>query len=166
MACKAIAENNAVRIKIDGSLHERVDMQLILFQEAARRLEAMEANGDTSDAIARGSVLAASAKLVRALHRVMWQWKRNYAIGKTTLKQQQQQTTVDKAPSGPKNTVVVPPNMNWVPGWHPEDPFADSLFDDWNNWSQLGPNDLSGLFTYDFDIGDGVQTVPSGGAEH
>ncbi|KAK3706012.1 hypothetical protein LTR37_013006 [Vermiconidia calcicola] len=166
MACKAIAENNAVRIKIDGSLHERVDMQLILFQEAARRLEAMEANGDTSDAIARGSVLAASAKLVRALHRVMWQWKRNYAIGKTTLKQQQQQKPVDEARSGPKNTVVVPPNMNWVPGWHPEDPFADSLFDDWNNWSQLGPNDLSGLFTYDFDIGDGVQTVPSGGAEH
>ena len=76
MACKMIVENNAVRIKIDGRLSLRVDVQLILFQEAARRLEAMEASGDSPDAVARGSVFAASARLIRSLHKILWQWNR------------------------------------------------------------------------------------------
>lgn len=55
MACKEMVENNAVRIKKDNALHSRTDMQLILLQEAARRLEAMEADGGSADAVARGS---------------------------------------------------------------------------------------------------------------
>ena len=152
MACKEIVENNAVRIRIDGSLHSRIDMQLILFQEAARRLEAMEADGGSADAVARGSVFTASGKLVRNLHRIMWQWKRSYAM-QTKQPPGQQPVSNDNLVSS--NILgILPSNAGPGFGFNPDDPLADGFFTDWDNWPQLGPTDLSNIFTYDFDIGN------------
>lgn len=144
MACKEIVENNAVRIKKDNALHSRTDMQLILLQEAARRLEAMEADGGSADAVARGSVFTAAAKLIRNLHRIMWQWKREYTI---------------KQPGQPSQGPVFSANTltPLIPSLAPEvsfdDPFANGYFNNWENWPQLGPTELTNLFTYDFDVG-------------
>ena len=113
MSCKMIVENNAVRIKIDGTLHQRVDMQLILFQEAARRLEAMEHNGDGQDAVERGSVFAASAKLIRSLHRILWQWKRNYVIAKPQDAQQPLQTDVIQQQT--VDSILAPTYVSFLP---------------------------------------------------
>ncbi|GME50993.1 hypothetical protein GTA08_BOTSDO02017 [Neofusicoccum parvum] len=44
--CKDVVENNAARLKGWGAMHDRVDTQLILFQECARRLEAMQREDD------------------------------------------------------------------------------------------------------------------------
>ena len=143
MTCKEIVENNAVRIKKDNALHSRTDMQLILLQEAARRLEKMEADGGSADAVARGSVFTASAKLVRNLHRIMWQWKRDY-----TIKPPNQKATI-------KESTYMPVPHNLVPDMASlDDPFASGFFTNWDNWPQLGPTELSNLFTYDFDVGN------------
>lgn len=143
MACKEIVENNAVRIKKDNALHSRTDMQLILLQEAARRLEAMEADGGSADAVARGSVFTASAKLVRNLHRIMWQWKRDYTIKQPGLPPQQ--------PIFDAKAALTPLPHNLAPEISFDDPFANGYFNNWENWPQLGPTELSNLFTYDFD---------------
>jgi hypothetical protein len=143
MACKEIVENNAVRIKKDNALHSRTDMQLILLQEAARRLEAMEADGGSADAVARGSVFTASAKLVRNLHRIMWQWKRDYTIKQPGLPPQQ--------PIFDANAALDPLPPSLAPEVSVDDPFANGIFNNWENWPQFGPTELSNLFTYDFD---------------
>ena len=145
LACKEVVENNAVRIKKDNALHSRTDMQLILLQEAARRLEAMESDGGSSDAVARGSVFTASAKLVRNLHRVMWQWKREYTIKQPGLPSQ---NPIMNEPSMLTPLTHLGPELNF------DDPFANDLFNHWENWPQLGPTELSNLFTYDFDVGN------------
>jgi len=139
MACKEILENNAVRIKIDGYLHPRVDIQLILFENAARRLESMEADGGTPEAVAHGSVLTACAKLIRSLYRIMGQWKRSYAIEKASLQKQQQ---------GCSNTQVAnPPAGSMWPPFGPgiDDFLTDGLFTDWDAWAQFAPVDMSSL---------------------
>ena len=41
LTCKNLVEGNAARLKGWGGLHDNVDMQLILFQECSRRLDAM-----------------------------------------------------------------------------------------------------------------------------
>lgn len=149
MACKMIVENNAVRIKIDGRLSLRVDVHLILFQEAARRLEAMEASGDSPDAVARGSVFAASAKLIRSLHRILWQWKRNYLV-EVPPDMQARQTDINLQPS-----VAVGQQETFAPAYAPtagaDDFFADGIFTDWTNWPQLDAAELSNMFNFDFD---------------
>lgn len=149
MACKMIVENNAVRIKIDQRLSLRVDVHLILFQEAARRLEAMEASGDSPDAVARGSVFAASAKLIRSLHRILWQWKRNYS---TEVPQDMQARQADIKLQPPATTnqqdAFAPVSIGT------DEFFADGIFTDWTNWPQIDAAELSNMFNFDFDSGN------------
>ena len=149
MACKEIVENNAVRIKLDNSLHSRVDMQLILFQEAARRLEGMEADGGSADAVARGSVFTASAKLIRNLHKIMWQWKWKYTFN---TKQPQDYPPPSTRPLSKMDSFELSPS-GIAPSFafNADEPFMDGFFTDWDNWPHLGTADLSDLFTYDFD---------------
>ena len=146
MACKEIVENNAVRIKKDNALHSRTDMQLILLQEAARRLEAMEVDGGSADAVATGSVFTAAAKLIRNLHRIMWQWKREY-----TIKQPNQH---GQGPVFDGATTLTPLPQILAPDVSFDDIFANGHFNNWENWPQLGPTELTNLFTYDFDVGN------------
>ena len=151
MACKEIVENNAVRIKLDGELHHRVDMQLILFQEAARRLEGMEASGGTAEAVARGSIFTAAAKLIRNLHRIVSQWKRNY-ISK------QQDPAQNRGQPGSQDTPLPAAyDATLLPFSGPFDPNDGQFMDeflDWNNWPQLDAADLSSLISLDFDTSD------------
>ena len=151
MACKMIVENNAVRIKIDGRLSSRIDVHLILFQEAARRLEAMEAGGDGPDAIARGSVFAASAKLIRSLHRILWQWKRNYLVEvPPDMQARQADINLQPAPTADVNQQETFAPM-YASATGTDDFFADGIFTDWQNWPQLDAAELSNMFNFDFD---------------
>ena len=77
---KDIVESNAAMLKGWGGLHDRVDVQMILFHECARRLEGMSASAGTEEALARGCVLTATAKLLRSLHRILQGFKRTVAL--------------------------------------------------------------------------------------
>ena len=149
LACKEILENNAVRIKFDGTLYERVDMQLILFENAARHLEGMEADGGSPEAVARGSVFTACAKLIRSLYRIMWQWKRSYALGPTKLKGQQPASrTTSSVYTGADGQAQNPfPLFNMGL----DDFSTEGLFSDWDNWPQFVGADMSSMFTFDSD---------------
>lgn len=148
MACKMIVENNAVRIKIDGKLSIRIDVHLILFQEAARRLEAMEAGGDSPDAVARGSVFAASAKLIRSLHKILWTWKRSYQ--KETPDMTARSAEINLQPEVGVSQQETFTQM-YAPTVGTDDYFADGIFTDWTNWPQLDAAELTNMFNYDFD---------------
>lgn len=150
MACKMIVENNAVRIKIDGKLSLRIDVQLILFQEAARRLEAMEASGDSPDAVARGSVFAASAKLIRSLHKILWTWKRSYLV-EVPPDMQARQADINLQPQGTATDQQETFAAMYAPTAGTDDFFADGIFTDWTNWPQLDAAELSNMFNFDFD---------------
>lgn len=147
MACKEIVENNAVRIKLDGELHHRADMQLILFQEAARRLEGMEADGGTPEAVARGSVFTASAKLIRNLHRIVSQWKRNYISKQQEPAQRGEQPISDGMPLAATSDPALP----LYPGAFDSPLFTDDFLTDWDNWPRLDTAEFSNLFPFDFD---------------
>lgn len=168
LVCKEILENNAVRIKLDGALHSRVSMQLILFENAARCLENMEADGGSPDAVARGSVFTACAKLIRSLHRIMWQWKRNYAAGghpkhacrpyATCDATCPQPTTseggssADMCMNGLNGYALNPwPQVDMGIGGQGE---AGGIFSDWDLWPQLGLTEMSSLFPFDIDAGN------------
>lgn len=51
---KDIVEQQAARLKGWGGLDDRVDVQMILFLEVARKLEGMSAQGGTPEALAKG----------------------------------------------------------------------------------------------------------------
>lgn len=67
LICKDIVENNAARLKGWGGLHERVDVQMLLLGECARRSEGLSSEGSDGKAFERGCVLSAAAKLIRSL---------------------------------------------------------------------------------------------------
>jgi hypothetical protein len=96
--CKLLAETNAAKYKGWNGLDDRVDTHLILFQEAARRLEAMENTDskDQYDAISKGSLLAVVARLIRSLHRIILGWKK-------ALADASRQRNIDKAGSSKSN---------------------------------------------------------------
>lgn len=173
LVCKEILENNAVRIKLDGALHSRVSMQLILFENAARCLEGMEADGGSPDAVARGSVFTACAKLIRSLHRIMWQWKRNYAAGghpKHACRQNPPcdalivPITVGEGVSGGICTMSGQNGYAFNP-WPAVDLASafgagdggqgevGDMYSDWDLWPQLGVGEMSSLFPFDIDAG-------------
>ena len=73
----------------------------------------------------------------------MWQWKRDYTIKQPGLPPQQ--------PIFDAKAMLdsIPPSL--APELSIDDPFANGFFNHWENWPQLGPTELSNLFTYDFD---------------
>jgi hypothetical protein len=144
LACKEILENNAVRIKLDGGLHPRVDMQLILFENAARRLESMEADGGTPEAVSSGSVFTACAKLIRSLYRIMWQWKRSYSLQNSQLYACQQQPVAVTQAAVPTVATTWPAVSTGM-----DEPDLDGF--DFDSWPQLSQAEMSNLFTFEFD---------------
>jgi hypothetical protein len=74
----------------------------------------------------------------------MWQWKRDY-----TIKPPNQQATIKESTYMPMPHNLVPDVVSF------DDPFVSGFFTNWDNWPQLGPTELSNLFTYDFDVGIG-----------
>ena len=148
--CKDIVENNAAIMKGWGVLHDRVDVQMILFHESARRLEAMSATAGTEDALAKGCILTATAKLIRNLHRILHGFKRY-------LTSSQHRNT-----SGPKSDTDPTPESTGEPGpvWSEnplfdvaaaslpgaDDMWQDDMFAEWDNWPTFDAFDFSDLF--------------------
>ena len=131
--CKDIVENNAARLKGWGGLHDGIDMQLILFLECARRLEAMTQDENTEQAIAKGNLLAASANLIRNLHQIMLGWKR-------TVAEKERQTITSSMLSGGGSGSS---NITPAPFIDTNDWLSDDFFADWNNWPQMDICDFS-----------------------
>jgi len=151
--CKDIVESNAARLKGWGGLHERVDIQMILFVETARRLENMSHTAGTRDALNKGCILTAGAKLIRSLHRILQDFK------KTMVEKQRRSASSMSSGSkqNPTPPVVTPEGDTLAPaptntatesGW--ESTLTDDLFIDWEQWPQFDSMDFSDLFGSDF----------------
>lgn len=74
----------------------------------------------------------------------MWQWKREYTIKQPGLPSQ--------GPIFNGNTMLTPLPQGLAPEVLFDDPFANGYFNNWENWPQLGPTELTNLFTYNFDV--------------
>lgn len=160
--CKDIVESNAARLKGWNGLHERVDVQMILFVETARRLEGMSAGAGSREALARGCVLTAGAKLIRSLHRILQDFKKTLAArqrrgvagaGSSSKASGTPPTVTPEseglAPLGPARTGSSSATGTTESSW--ESIITDDLFVDWDNWPQFDAMDFSDLFGDDFD---------------
>lgn len=165
--CKNVVENNAVRLKGWGGLHDRVDTQLVLLLECARRLEGMEAGADEGErAVARGSLCAASARLVRSLHRIVSGWRRGLVEGQRQKMARPTPAAATETPSSAFNTAVKAGgegNGGGVSGdggareaeaiMGFDDLLEGDLFADWSNWPQMEGVDFATVFNDEFSWG-------------
>ena len=140
LVCKDIVEGNAARLKGWGGLHDRIDVQMILFHECARRLEAMSSSAGTEEALAKGCVLTACAKLIRSLHRILQGFKKSLAMS-------QRRSASESTRADPTPTSSTIGNVNALS----DGLFSDDLFADWENWPQFDAFDFSDLFGSVFD---------------
>lgn len=152
--CKDVVEHNAARLKGWGKLHERVETQLILFNECARRLESLEIEATHKDAQARGSIPAATAKLIRALHRIVATWKKSTAQNKKRRQHMEGGPGTAMPVADPATATNAPENyLSLAPVPDPElfevglDEFlTNDIFASWENWPSFDPAEMSGLF--------------------
>lgn len=154
--CKSIVEEQAARLKGWGGLHDRVDVHMILFHECARRLEGMSASAGTQEAMAKGCILTATAKLVRSLHRILQGFKRTVTVSqrRSTSESSKQDPTPPEVPNEEESTFIeVMPTV--TDEWDPI--LSDDLFADWDNWPQFEAFDFSDLFGDFFDVSPELQ---------
>jgi hypothetical protein len=118
--CREIVENNSTRLKGWGSMHPNVDVHIILLQDVAKRLEGMDRMGGCSDAIAKGSIYAAGAKLIRSLSGIMATWR------KTIIEQDIKDAVVKGVEAS------MPAESEGVDTF-----LSGDLLDDWNEWPLL-----------------------------
>jgi hypothetical protein len=145
--CREIVENNSTRLKGWGGMHPNVDVHLILLQDVAKRLDNMDNIGGGSSAIARGSIFASGAKLVRSLCGIMATWR------KTVIEQEVR----DIATKG--SEILLPDEFEGVDAF-----LSGDLLDDWNEWPQTEDLDFSELLADDLEWVDWAQlTSPSEG---
>lgn len=154
MICKDIVEGQAARLKGWGGLHDRVDMHMILFSECAKRLEALSASAGSADALAKGCVLTAAAKLIRSLHRILQGFKKTVATSQR--RSATESTKSDPTPPSLPDDLPVLSNSTTTASSDWENVLADDLFSNWENWPQFDAMDFSDLFgsTFDFDQAD------------
>ncbi|KAI7555275.1 hypothetical protein KC343_g2721, partial [Hortaea werneckii] len=84
--CRVLVEDHAARVKGWGGLGPTVDTHLDVFQRCAEKIEAMSAapgKRSVNDAFAHGCLYAASAKLIRLLHKRLNGWKEGLIKRKT-----------------------------------------------------------------------------------
>jgi hypothetical protein len=134
--CREIVENNSTRLKGWGGMHPNVDVHVILLQDVARRLDGMDRMGGGSDAIAKGSIYAAGAKLVRSLSGIMAMWR------KTIIEQEFK----DAAAKGMEASI--PAESEDVDTF-----LSGDLLDGWNEWPRAEDIDFSEL------LADGLEWV-------
>lgn len=134
--CREIAENNSTRLKGWGGMHPNIDVHLILLQDVAKRLDNMDGMGGGSDAIARGSIYASGAKLIRSLCGIMAAWRK-------TIVEQEVKDVAEQS----------------LEAWMPDefegfDAFlSDDLLDNWDEWPQAEDLDFTEL------LADGLEWV-------
>jgi hypothetical protein len=134
--CREIVENNSTRLKGWGRMHPNADVHIILLQDVAKRLEGMDRMGGGSDAIAKGSIYAAGAKLIRSLSGIMATWR------KTIIEQEFR----DTATKGMEASMLAE--------FEGVDTFlSDDFLNDWNEWPQAEDIDFSEL------LADGLEWV-------
>ncbi|RMY15160.1 hypothetical protein D0868_01045 [Hortaea werneckii] len=86
--CRVLVEDHAARIKGWGGLGPTVDPHLDMFQRCAEKIEAMSAapaKRSVNDAFAHGCLYAASAKLIRLLHKRLSGWKEGFGKRETAV---------------------------------------------------------------------------------
>ncbi|GAB1738746.1 hypothetical protein NU219Hw_g3541t1 [Hortaea werneckii] len=86
--CRVLVEDHAARIKGWGGLGPTVDPHLEAFQRCAEKIEAMSAapsKRSVNDAFAHGCLYAASAKLIRLLHKRLSGWKEGFSKRETAM---------------------------------------------------------------------------------
>ncbi|KAI7341291.1 hypothetical protein KC315_g214 [Hortaea werneckii] len=86
--CRVLVEDHAARIKGWGGLGPTVDPHLEVFQRCAEKIEAMSAapaKRSVNDAFAHGCLYAASAKLIRLLHKRLSGWKEGFGKRETAV---------------------------------------------------------------------------------
>lgn len=137
-ASREIVENNATRLKGWGGLHPNVDIHLLLLQDVAKRLDAMDKMGGGSDAIAEGSIYASGAKLIKSLCSIVAGWRKTIS----------EQEVKDAAERGAEAEVAMPAEFEGV-----EEFLSGELFDDWEEWPQVEDLDFSEL------LADGMEWV-------
>jgi hypothetical protein len=135
-SCREIVENNSTRLEGWGGMHPNVDVHLIMLQDVAQRLDNMDGMGGRADAIARGSIFASGARLVRSLCGIMAAWR------KTIIEQE----VKDAAAKGAETSM--PEDFEGVGSF-----MSDDLLDDWNEWPQTEDLDFTEL------LADGLEWV-------
>ena len=147
-SCREIVENNSTRLKGWGGMHANIDVHLILLQDVAKRLDRMDGMGGGANAIARGSIFASGAKLIRSLCGIIAAWR------KTMIEKE----VKDVAEQGLES---------WMPDeFDGVDAFlSGDLLDDWNEWPQAEDLDFTELLADGLEWVDWAQlTSPLDGA--
>ena len=117
---------------------------MILFHECARRMEAMSATAGTDEAMAKGCILTAAAKLIRSLHRILQDFNR--AAMQNQRRSTSESTKADLTPDTETGRLVLDNAVsnNTSSGW--DSLATDDLFTDWENWPQFNAFDFTDLF--------------------
>ncbi|KAK5721197.1 hypothetical protein LTR17_014757 [Elasticomyces elasticus] len=149
--CKELVETNAAKLKGWGFLDERVDTQMILFVECARRLEGMSYEAGSEEEIARGCLFTATAKLVRSLHRILQGFKRalvlrgwQQASEGSVERERESSGVASDEQEAVFEGVDVGSGVAEGNDVNVEDQFAD--WDIWPHFNPFDPNDFSDLF--------------------
>lgn len=150
MICKDIVEGQAARLKGWGGLHDRVDMHMILFSECAKRLERMSESAGSADALAKGCILTAAAKLIRSLHRILQGFKKTAAASQR--RSATESTKSDPTPPSLPDDMAALSNSVTTSSSDWENILADDMFSDWENWPQFDAMEFSDLFGSAFDF--------------
>lgn len=145
--CKDIVEGNAPRYTGWGGLHESTDTLLILFQSCAQKMEGMSRQAAGQNAVAQGNLLAASAKLIRSLHRIMVGWKRKLAETEQLRIMNAHRGSSSNGrmaaySTGPDEGAILPAAES--PDWP-----SDDFFLEWSSWPHFDALDVSQLFGTD-----------------
>jgi hypothetical protein len=126
---------------------------MILFNECARRLESMSATAGTEEAMAKGCILTASAKLIRSLHRIMQGFNRAaIAMNQRASRSTTESTKADLTPDTDALILENVASSSSVSG--SDSLLSDDLFADWENWPQFNPFDFADLFPEVFSTDD------------
>lgn len=147
--CREIVENNATRLKGWGGLHPNVDVHLLLLQDVAKRLEGMDAAGGYADAIAKGSIYASGAKLVKSLCSIIAGWR------KTIAEQEVKNAAARGGNEEAKAEAALPTEFDGVEMF-----LSGELLDDWAEWPQQEDLDFSELLADGLEWVDWAQLTP------
>ncbi|RMY44697.1 hypothetical protein D0865_10385 [Hortaea werneckii] len=132
--CRVLVEDHAARIKGWGGLGPTVDPHLDMFQRCAEKIEAMSAapaKRSLNDAFAHGCLYAASAKLIRLLHKRLSGWKEGFG---------KRETAVESNEAPKIHDLELDSTAWWQDGI--ENFNFDELFGQWaNDFSNLLPDD-------------------------
>lgn len=132
-----------------GGLHDRIDVQMILFLQLARSLEAMSASAGTPEALSRGCILTATAKLIRSLHRILQGFKKTAMMNQrrtTSVSANSSKQSVTPGSGVTTATTEAAPPAAQAGNAGGQDFLTDDLFANWENWPQFDPSDFSDLF--------------------